>query len=412
MLMDSKLQQSENQFKALFQFASEGILVANKRGTIILANPAAEKLFGYHRDELIDKQVEILIPGRVAKNHTELRDKFHSKPSPRSMGSGRDLFGLKKDGTEFPVEVSLSPFTSDEGDFVIAFVIDISIRKKLDADIKQQKKELEKLTLELEKRVKDRTMILEEALQQLEISREELTIALDKEKELNEMKSRFVSMASHEFRTPLATILSSLSLVSKYGELDEKEKQQRHIERIKDSIRHLTDLLNDVLSISKLEEGKTPIAPETFNMKAFTTEVIHELQLLTQRGQHIIYNHSGDVNVYLDKKGLRIILFNLLSNAIKFSPEKSNIQVDINLTNDEVKISIKDFGVGISKEDQENLFQRFFRGRNVTNIQGTGLGLSIVARYIELFNGTITVESEVNEGTTFNIALPNNTTNE
>jgi PAS domain S-box-containing protein len=410
--MDSRLQQSEVQFKALFQFASEGILVANKSGTIVLANPAAEYLFGYNIGGLVDQKVEILIPKKTAQHHKELRKKFHQKPSPRSMGSGRDLFGLKKDGTEFPVEVSLSPFKSDEGEFVIAFVIDISIRRKLDADIQQQKKELEKLTLELEKRVKDRTMILEEALQQLEISREELTIALDKEKELNEMKTRFVSMASHEFRTPLATILSSLSLVSKYGELDEKEKQQRHIVRIKESISHLTDLLNDVLSISKLEEGKTTINLEAFDITAYTVEIIHELQLLAQRGQQIIYKHTGSQNVFLDKKGLRIILFNLISNAIKFSPEKSNIEVYTNVSNEQTDIIIKDFGVGISKEDQENLFQRFFRGRNVTNIQGTGLGLSIVARYIELFNGRIQVESEVNEGTTFNIALPNNTDNE
>ncbi len=410
--MDSRLQQSEVQFKALFEFASEGILVANKSGTIILANPAAEHLFGYDIGGLVDQKVEILIPRKTAQHHNDLRTKFHQNPSPRSMGSGRDLFGLKKDGTEFPVEVSLSPFKSDEGEFVIAFVIDISIRRKLDADIQQQKKELEKLTLELEKRVKDRTMILEEALQQLEISREELTIALDKEKELNEMKSRFVSMASHEFRTPLATILSSLSLVSKYGELDEKEKQQRHIVRIKESISHLTDLLNDVLSISKLEEGKTTITLEAFDITAYTVEIIHELQLLAQRGQQIIYKHTGSQNVFLDKKGLRIILFNLISNAIKFSPEKSNIEVYTNVSNEQTDIIIKDFGVGISKEDQENLFQRFFRGRNVTNIQGTGLGLSIVARYIELFNGRIQVESEVNEGTTFNIALPNNTDNE
>ncbi|MCU0320773.1 MAG: PAS domain-containing sensor histidine kinase [Chitinophagaceae bacterium] len=410
--MDNKLSQSEVQFKALFEFASEGILVANQLGTIILANPAAEYLFGYDKDELINQKVEVLIPRKIAQNHTSLRDKFHQKPSPRSMGTGRDLFGLKKDGTEFPVEVSLSPFSSDEGVFVIAFVIDISIRKKLDADVQQQKKELEKLTLELEKRVKDRTMILEEALQQLEISREELTAALDKEKELNEMKTRFVSMASHEFRTPLATILSSLSLVSKYGELDEKEKQQRHIVRIKESINHLTDLLNDVLSISKLEEGKTTISFEAFDITIFTAETIHELQLLAQRGQQIVYKHEGRQEVMLDKKGLRIILFNLISNAIKFSPEKSSIEVYTKANEIQTEIIIKDFGVGISKEDQENLFQRFFRGRNVTNIQGTGLGLSIVARYIELFNGSIHVESEVNEGTTFNIALPNNTHHE
>ena len=407
MPMENRLHQSEEHFKALFEFATEGIVVANTSGVIVLANPAAECLFDYALGELIGQKVEILIPKKIADHHIALRNNFHAHPGPRTMGTGRDLFGVKKDGVEFPVEVSLSPFKTSDGSFVIAFIIDTSVRKQMDLDIKQKKKELEKLTLELEKRVKDRTMILEEALQQLEISREELKTALEKEKELNEMKSRFVSMASHEFRTPLATILSSLSLVSKYGELEEKEKQQRHIQRIKESISHLTDLLNDVLSISKLEEGKTSINSELFDLTSYTAEIIHELQMLAQKGQQVIYKHEGLHEIYSDKKGLRIIFFNLISNAIKFSPEKSAIEVTTIVSDESIQIKIQDHGVGISEEDKQHLFERFFRGRNVTNIQGTGLGLSIVARYIELFNGTITVESMVNEGTTFNIVIPN-----
>jgi PAS domain S-box-containing protein len=407
MPMENRLHQSEEYFRALFEFATEGIIVANTSGVIVLANPAAEALFGYDPAELIGQEVEVLIPKKAADHHIALRNNYHAHPGPRSMGTGRDLFGIKKDCSEFSVEVSLSPFKTSDGDFVIAFIIDISVRKQMYLDIKQKKKELEKLTLELEKRVKNRTMILEEALQQLEISREELKTALEKEKELNEMKSRFVSMASHEFRTPLATILSSLALVSKYGEIGETEKQQRHIQRIKESISHLTDLLNDVLSISKLEEGKTSINSELFDLTSYTAEIIHELQMLAQKGQQVVYKHEGLHKIYTDKKALRIIFFNLISNAIKFSPEKSAIEVTTIVSDESIQIKIQDHGVGISEEDKEHLFERFFRGRNVTNIQGTGLGLSIVARYIELFNGTIAVESMVNEGTTFNIVIPN-----
>jgi signal transduction histidine kinase len=195
--------------------------------------------------------------------------------------------------------------------------------------------------------------------------------------------------------------------VSKYGEIGETEKQQRHIQRIKESISHLTDLLKDVLSISKLEEGKTSINSELFDLTSYTAEIIHELQMLAQKGQQVVYKHEGLHKIYTDKKALRIIFFNLISNAIKFSPEKSAIEVTTIVSDESIQIKIQDHGVGISEEDKEHLFERFFRGRNVTNIQGTGLGLSIVARYIELFNGTIAVESMVNEGTTFNIVIPN-----
>ncbi len=405
--MHDHISSSEEKFRALFEFATESILVANQAGCIQLANPAALHLFGYTEKELIGQKVEVLIPRRIAQHHVQLRENFHNTPHARSMGSGRDLYGITKSGMEFPVEVSLSPFSNAEGNFVIAFVIDITIRKRNEAAIKKQREELEKLALDLEKRVKDRTMILEEALQQLEISREELRISLEKEKELNEMKSRFVSMASHEFRTPLATILSSLTLVSKYGELDQKEKQQRHIQRIKTSIAYLTDLLNDVLSISKLEEGKIRVSPENMDIEDFTEQVMQELQAVAKRGQQVVYQHTGTKMVTQDKKILRIIFFNLVSNAIKFSPEAYPVEVTTKATSNQLDITIKDSGIGISAEDQEHLFERFFRGNNVTNIQGTGLGLNIVARYLEILGGEIHVSSKLNEGTTFIIQLPN-----
>ncbi len=397
---------SEEKFSALFDFATEGIIVINSEGLIVLSNPASEKLFGYHESELIGKPVEMLIPKRFG-DHTHHREKYADNPRPRSMGIGMNLYGKKKDGEEIPVEISLSPYRSGKNHFVIAFIIDITIRKKNEEIQKKQKEELQALANELDKRVKDRTMILEEALHELENSREELSIALEKEKELNELKTRFVSMASHEFRTPLATILSSLSLVTKYGEIGEKESQAKHINRIKTSITHLTEILNDMLSLSKLEEGKISASPELFNIKEFISLAIQELQGLTKPGQQIHFHHFGNQEVYLDNKILKNILFNLVSNAIKFSPESKPIEVFTTVNTSFIEIKVKDNGIGIPEEDQEQLFQRFFRGQNAANIQGTGLGLNIVARYVELMNGTITFESKPEKGTIFIIKIPN-----
>ncbi len=234
--------------EALFQFATEGIFVVNERGEIIRVNPSAEKLFGYEKDELVGKRIEILVPKKVAHKHEHYRDKFNEHPHARAMGGGMDLNGLKKNGLEFPVEISLSPYTTDEGKFTIAFIVDITLRK-------QAEEKLKNYSVELEKQVKNRTLILEEAIQELERTKKDLNIALEKEKELSELKSRFVSMASHEFRTPLTTMMSSLSLVSKYNEQGELEKHGKHVVKIKNSINNLTDILNDFLSVSKLEEG-------------------------------------------------------------------------------------------------------------------------------------------------------------
>lgn len=391
--------ESKEGIEALFLFATEGILVTDDKGEITRINPSAEKLFGYEKGELIGKKIEILIPKRLTDKHTGHREKYSHNPHPRSMGIGMELNGLKKDGTEFPIEISLSPYSYSEGKFVIAFIVDVTVRK-------QAEEKLKNYSTELEKQVSNRTLILEEAIQELEKTKKDLYNALNKEKELNELKSRFVSMASHEFRTPLTTMMSSLSLVTKYGEQNDKENQVKHVSKIKTSINNLTDILNDFLSVSKLEEGKVENMPEEMNLKAFIADVISEMQSMANIGQQIIQGHSGKETASLDKKLLKNVLFNLISNAIKFSPENGVIEVNVEVLKSSVKISVKDNGIGISKEDQKHLFERFFRGHNATHIQGTGLGLNIVAKYAEHMNGSIDFESKENKGTTFTITIP------
>ncbi len=388
--------------EALFEYATEGILVTNSVGDIIRVNPATERLFGYGKGELIGKQVEILVPMKHRSTHITNREKYYRVPHSRAMGRGLDLYGRRKDNSEFPLEISLSPFTSGDETFVIAFIVDITLRKIAEDKLKNY-------SIELEKQVENRTMILREAISELEKTKEELHEALQNEKKLNDLKSRFVSLVSHEFRTPLAGILSSLSLVRKYGELNEPEKQVKHIARIKEAVNSLTDILNDMLSISKLEEGKVMINPERVNFKEFTEDIVSDLQALAKADQKIVYTHTGIDEFLLDKKIKRHILFNLVSNALKFSPEGAVIYVTSVADDDGLTLMVKDEGIGISPEDQVHLFERFFRGHNVTNIQGTGLGLNIVLKYVEMLNGTINVDSELNQGTTFIITFPKHT---
>ncbi len=384
---------------ALFLFATEGILVVNQKGEIIRINPSAEKLFGYGKDELINKKIETLIPKRLSEKHVGQRNHYTQNPHPRSMGSGMELFGLRKDGSEFPLEISLSPYNNTSGNYVIAFIVDITVRK-------QAEEKMKNYSTELEKQVKNRTLILEEAIEELEKTKIDLRNALEKEKDLNELKSRFVSMASHEFRTPLTAIISSLSLVTKYGEQNDKENQIRHVSRIKKSVNNLTDILNDFLSVSKLEEGKLENLPETINLKNVIGDIVSEMQFMVTEGQKLEYKHNGKEEAVVDKKLLKNILFNLISNAIKFSPDGGVIEVNSHVLSSTIKVSVKDNGIGISKEDQKHLFERFFRGHNATHIQGTGLGLNIVTKYTELMNGSIDFESKENKGTTFTIIIP------
>lgn len=408
------IESEQHQVTALFEHATEGIVLTNESGKIVLLNPAAYHLFEYDRSELLGKSIDVLIPQRFHAAHEHYREGFYRHPSNRTMGHGRDLFARKKDGTEFPVEVSLSYYRQRNVLFVIAFIVDITQRKQAEQELLHRQQELEhktedirKLNTDLESKVEQRTLILQEALQELERSQHELSEALDKEKQLNEIKSRFVSMASHEFRTPLSTVLSSAALLSRYTQPDEQERRDKHIRRIKDSVKHLNNLLEDFLSLGKLEEGKIRVEPAEFAVKEFLDEVVEEMRPLAKDGQRIDLAYTGSDLFDSDKRLLKNILINLLSNAVKFSPEGATIRLDAAQTEDgRLRLSVKDEGIGISEADQHHLFSSFFRGGNAVNIEGTGLGLHIVKRYADLLHGTLRLESALGKGTLVTVELP------
>jgi len=390
----------------LFNYATIGIITVDAEAKIVLANPYARFQFGYEAGELIGQPIEILIPGRFAHGHERKRDGFIKKPQSRPMGVGLDLFAKRKDGTEFPVEISLSNYKIDDHSYVIAFIIDITVRKENERNLQAQQQEKERIAEELkvlneqlEQKVEDRTMMLRETLHQLERSKDELTEALEKEKDLNDLKSRFVSMASHEFRTPLSTILSSVSLIDKYVSEEDQDKRLKHINRIKAQVKNLTNVLEEFLSLGKLEEGGVIEKKEEFNIRELLTELISEMANLAKDGQTIAFSCEGNELVCLDKGLLRNILINLLSNAIKYSGENSVINANVKHKPEQVFISIKDNGIGISEEDLKHMTDRFFRGTNAINIQGTGLGLHIVKKYLEVMNGNINFASKLKQGT-------------
>jgi PAS domain S-box-containing protein len=405
---------SSDAFREIFQSMTEGIIVVDKAGKILVGNPIAEEMFGYSKEELAGMQLENLLPERYRGRHLSFRAEFNSRPAPRRMGMGRDLSALKKDGTEFPVEISLS-YSQTGGNFIaIAFITDISLRKKAEEALKQGEEQLIVYAAELEKKVQARTEDLNASIKSLESevrerkrAEEEARKALEKERELNELKSRFVSIASHEFRTPLSTILSSISLVEQYQQRGEPEKITKHTQRVKSSVNHLTAILNDFLSLGKLEEGKVDIKLESVDLEDLCKDIKEELKVQAKSNQEILINcPSGGALVRSDARILRNILFNLLSNAIKYSDAGKKIHLTIRELGTAFEIIIKDEGIGIPEADKKHLFDRFFRASNATNIPGTGLGLNIVKRYVELLSGTISFTSAFNKGTSFTINIP------
>ncbi|MBX9781742.1 MAG: PAS domain S-box protein [Chitinophagaceae bacterium] len=647
-------------FEALFKHASMGILVTDGKGKIITINPYGAKEFGWSKKELADKPIEVLIPPRYRKHHATHHKSFLQMPESRMMGKGREITAIKKNGVEIPVEISLSFYRRNKEDFVIAFVTNISERKKaaaqiakmnaqLEAKIEQRTGDLQKtlhhleaanhkleqailfqnallqhagamiiatnkegiiqifnraaethlgykanevigkhspvlfhcpvqtkqrakqfseelsekiepgfetyiakarknmmyedewmyvrkdgthfpvtlivtalrnngdeitgymgvsaniserkkaeeqihavttmlnniiqnypdgtlsvidknynyifvggegvklLKLNSEKMIGTRLFplindaawkeiqpviqkvfegkkatdialpkvidglqftfdafplremngdiqeiaVMTRNVSELKKTQEELQNALQKEKELGELKSRFVAMASHEFRTPLSTILSSANLLERYTAAEDQPKRNRHIQYIISSVSMLTDTLNDFLSVGKIEEGKINVKASVIDVSRFMKTVIEEMKPSLKPKQRIKFTHTGNQTVVLDPSLLKHIVMNLLSNAGKFSPDHTTIFIKSNAGNEQFTLSVKDEGIGISKEDQQHLMERFFRGANAENVQGTGLGLHIVSKYAELLNGTVQCKSELEKGTEF-----------
>ncbi|MFD3292644.1 PAS domain-containing sensor histidine kinase [Aquirufa sp. KTFRIE-69F] len=390
------------EFEAIFQEAAIGIIVTNSQFEIILSNRFADTLFGYETSELVGENISLLIPNHLKdRHHGHLENLGHEKPISRPMGIGLDLKAKRKDGSLFPIEISLSHFKASDSMHYIAFVSDVTLKRKVEMELILKNQQINQLNETLEQEVAARTQALQNTLDKLEVNAKELEISLEKEKVLGDLKTRFVSMASHEFRTPLTSILGSATLIEKYAKAEDQPKREQHINRIKSSVSHLTEILEEFLSVGKLEDGKLEIHPTEFTLRDFLQDILTDFSTYQQA---IRLELASDFSCFQDASILRKVIFNGLSNALKFSQKEIILKVE-KQTN-QVLITIIDQGIGISEEDQKHLFERFFRGGNATVIQGTGLGLHLVDRYMRLLGGSVQIKSELNKGTELHIRFP------
>jgi signal transduction histidine kinase len=333
----------------------------------------------------------------------------------RQMGRGRDLYGAHKDGRSFPVEAGLNPLDINGEIFIMALVIDISIRK-------QQEFELLELNTKLEKKVENRTKELSitvEALKKVNNERDaeiekrkeaqdKISDALKKEKELNELKTKFLSLVSHEFKTPLSGILTSAMLLGKYKLTEQQKKRDKHVKTISDKVHYLNNILNDFLSIEKLETGKINYKFSTFKLSKVVNEVVYNANMLLKEGQKINYPENiDDMSLYQDEKIVELALSNLVHNAIKYSSENTLVDIKVEQDDKNTILKIEDNGIGIPLEDQKRIFDRYFRAENALLSQGTGIGLNIVQSHLGNLGGTISFVSEENKGSIFTITIPN-----
>lgn len=379
--------------EAIIATAIDGIITIDSMGIVESINPAALRLFGFEASEVIGNNISMLMPEPDKSQHDGYIESYKSTGNKKIIGIGREVRGLRKDGTTFPFRLAVSEVFYKNRRIFTGIVHDLTNEK-------EAKERLLKHTEELEEVVRERTKDLISLVSELEKAKADVSNSLEKEKELNQLKSRFVSMASHEFRTPLSSVQLSASLIDKYIVKPDFQAVTKHTARIRGAVELLNNILNDFLSLEKLEAGMVVVKKAMINVVHLGEEIVEDMQMICKKNQHIVYQHTGpNAEFMLDPHLLKSSIINLISNAIKYSGEDTFIEFSTEIAENTCTVIVKDNGIGIPKEDQVNLFEPFFRAHNTGNIPGTGLGLNIVRRYITLMAGELEYWSAINQGT-------------
>lgn len=370
---EDDLRRTAAELRAFIESASEGMLIVNEAGIITLVNRQLERIFDYNRDALIGQPVEILLTPDCHAIHKQHRKNYLADPSIRPMGKGMELEGLRRDGTTFPVAISLSYIHSDKGIQVMALVSDISERKRLQAEALEVK---------------------------------QMQIQLAQEKALREYKDRFLSMFSHEFRTPLSVIRSSNDLLHKYMDRYSRDELHKKFKEIDEMVQKLDTMITDILLLSKAEMNRIRFDPQPTNIENFCRQIITTLQRLTTSHQIVFSSTIHTAEVKIDHYLMDHVLTNLLHNAIKYSPGRREVRFELACDMQQIIFRISDEGIGIPEADLKHIFEPFHRASNTLDIQGTGIGLAVVKEFVTMHQGTILCESTLGAGTTFTINLP------
>jgi len=385
---------------AIIENAIDGIIIIDAQGNIRLANPSVCKLFEYTPDELIGRRIEILMTQSDQLHHQDSIDQYQSTGKGKIIGIGREVTGLKKNGESFPFRLAVSEMVQGKEVLFAGIIHDLTIEKRADEYLRHY-------ATDLEATVRERTSALEDMVMRLREARILADVALKKEKEINQLKTRFVSMASHEFRSPLSSIQLSASLIEHYYDRLDKAKVLNHTQKIKMSVSDLTNTLSDFLSVEKIEAGRVEPLYKDVDLTHLAKNIVEEIRMLARQGQTIRYHHTGtQTNCHVDESLLKHCIINLLTNAIKYTADNGLIELRTIIHGDKCVVLVKDNGIGIPEEDKQNLFKPFFRANNVRDIPGTGLGLNIVERYLALMGGNITFASNQLSGTVFTISIP------